>query len=124
MPPETRDIARVRRTRPFGGGASLAFMLLVLMGVSGAAVFDPALGVWNVVAAGRTDSDRTARSATLEARIVAARDAHAERRLAAALPASARVTPLATDETSDQRADAPRQRARSGRGALPPPALV
>lgn len=123
MPTETRDHARARRARPFGGGASLAFVLLVLMGVSGAAVLDPALGVWSVVAAGRADSDRASRSSTHDVRIVVARDAHAERRLCASLPTRTRLVASDSGATAGRRADAPREHACAGRCSLPPPSV-
>lgn len=118
--PETRDPRRAGRPRPFSGGVSLAFMLLVLMGVGGVAVLDPALGVWSVVASGRAEGERAHRAVVAQSRLIGVRDAHAERRLAdrSASP----VSGTRSDSHAPQRrADDARALAKSGLGDLPPP---
>lgn len=100
---------------------SLAFVLLVLMGVSGVAVLDPALGVWSVVASGRADAERAARVPATVVRIGATRDAHAEQRLASSNARTPALWVTAPDDARSSDAGTARSRARLGHGALPPP---
>lgn len=96
-------------------------MLLVLMGVGGVAVLDPALGVWSVVASGRAEGERAQRAVPAHIRLACARDAHAERRLAA-LPSAAPSVVRTDAPAPPRRADDARAHAKSGLRDLPPPA--
>jgi len=99
------------------GGATLAFLLLVLCGVSGAAVLDPALGAWGAAISSRLDGQRASRTSTSEIRLAGVRSptqraaaarrvqAIAELLVAPAVPTSTRLDALT----------------RSGRLGLPPP---
>jgi hypothetical protein len=55
------------------GGATLAFLLLILCGVSGAAVLDPALGAWGAAISSRAENLRAARSIASESRLAGVR---------------------------------------------------
>lgn len=58
------------------GGATLAFLLLILCGVSGAAVLDPALGAWGAAISSRAENLRAARSIASESRLAGVRLDH------------------------------------------------
>ncbi len=51
------------------GGATLAFLMLVLCGVSGAAVIDPALSAWGAAITSRAEGLRAARAVACESRL-------------------------------------------------------
>ncbi len=101
------------------GGATLAFLLLILCGVSGAAVLDPALGAWGAAISSRAENLRAARTVASETRLAGARLDHEVGRTSVAsdLPAYTRLNaPFAS------RNDA-RAMARAGSLDLPPPTI-
>lgn len=127
MPPIDRQSDRANPPRagrsPFGarrvaGGPTLAFLLLILCGISGAAVLDPALGAWGVAIASRAEALRSARAVADEVRLAGAHAGPARLAVAPRL-ADAAAPSLRPDEGSR----ALRMMVRDGTLALPPPTL-
>lgn len=111
----------VRRSfRAGSGAATLAFVLLVLCGISGAAVIDPALGSWSAAISARAEGLRASRALSESRRLAAATRPIVNRRVNDPAPSAfdaplARVAILAAPA---------RERAVRGEGALAPPANV
>lgn len=101
------------------GGATLAFLLLILCGVSGAAVLDPALGAWGAAISSRAENLRAARAVASESRLAGAR-----------LDGRIASSTLGTIETTDGRGFAhgawsadTRAMTKAGLLDLPPPTI-
>jgi hypothetical protein len=99
------------------GGATLAFLMLVLCGVSGAAVLDPALGAWGAAITSRAEGLRAARAVASETRLAGV---HADRELPA-LASHAISAPSGLVALANAHARPTDGMTRSGLLGLPPP---